>query len=53
MGSCCLFLAMSSWRAVILDTGYSIPDDRHLRTGQNVIEYRESSIEYHVEYLKI
>jgi len=32
----------------MVDTGYSIRDDQHLRTSQKVIEYRASSIEYHV-----
>ena len=30
----------------ILDAGCSILDDLHLRTGQNVIEYPVSNIEY-------
>ena len=30
----------------MLDTGYSMLDDLPLRTNQNVIEYRESNIEY-------
>jgi hypothetical protein len=33
----------------MLDTGYWILDNLKLRTSQNVIEYRESNIEYQVK----
>ena len=33
---------------VMLDTRFSILDELHIRNGQNVIEHRESSIEYQV-----
>jgi len=34
----------------MFDAGYSILDDRHYRTSQNVLEYRESSIQYRLSY---
>jgi hypothetical protein len=37
-------LVAGTW---MLDAGYSILDELHLPTGQNVIENRVSNIEYH------
>jgi hypothetical protein len=41
-----LYEIIGRWRVTIPDAGYSILDDLQLRTGQNAIEYRGSSIEY-------
>jgi hypothetical protein len=45
-----LYVVLINWileaRYSILDAGCSILDNLHLRNRQNVIEYRESRIEY-------
>jgi hypothetical protein len=53
MGSCLWILVSggwspfaSQWCRITIDTRCSIFDDLYIRIRQNVIEYRESNIEY-------